>query len=182
MYRIDRLSFNWLILKNHNIKVQKYLNKISGVVYDFGCGTKPYEEDILKIADKYIGIDWSNTPHELKADIVADLNEKLPLDDAVADTVISYQVMEHLREPQNMLNEAHRVLKKDGNIFLTVPFQWWIHEAPYDYYRYTQYGLKYMFEKAGFRDIHIEPHGGFFTMWLLKLNYFSLRFIRDLNF
>jgi hypothetical protein len=52
------------------------------------------------------GVDWSGTLHELKADILADLNEPLPIEDQVADTVVSLSVLEHLREPQTMLNEA----------------------------------------------------------------------------
>jgi len=63
-------------------------------------------------------------------------------------------------------------------MILQVPFQWWLHEQPFDYYRYTSYGLKYLFEKAGFKVIEISPTGGFFTMWFLKLNYFLLRFYR----
>jgi hypothetical protein len=35
-----------------------------------------------------------------------------------------------------------------------------------------------MFEKAGFIDIKVEPQSGFFTMLVLKMNYFSGRFIR----
>jgi hypothetical protein len=38
-----------------------------------------------------------------------------------------------------------------------VPFQWWIHEAPYDYFRYTQYELLYMFRKAGSQYVVVEP-------------------------
>lgn len=63
-------------------------------------------------------------------------------------------------------------------MILQVPWQWHVHEAPHDYFRYTPYGLKYMFEKAGFVDIEITPTAGFFTMWILKMNYFSTRFIR----
>jgi len=110
------------------------------------------------------------------------LNKPLPIDSEIADTVISFQVMEHLCEPQNMLSEANRILKKNGKIILTVPFQWWVHEAPYDYYRYTIYGLQYMFEKAGFKNINITPASGFFSMWVLKINYFSARFIKGPQF
>lgn len=60
-----------------------------------------------------------------------------------------------------------------GYIILYVPFQWWMNEIPHDYFRYTRYGLKYMLEKSGFKDITIEPMGGFFTMFILKINYFS---------
>jgi hypothetical protein len=77
-----------------------------------------------------------------------------------------------------MLNEAFRILKPGGNIILQVPWQWWIHEAPYDFFRYTPYGLRYLFEKAGFTDIVIEPQAGYFTTAILKWNYFSCRLIR----
>lgn len=178
MHKVNYLANNWLAIKTNNETLEKNFQYIKGTVYDLGCGERPYEEDILKVADKYIGVDWGGTLHNLKADIVSDLNKPLPIDSEVADTVTSFQVMEHLCEPQTMLNEAFRILKKDGNIILTVPFQWWVHEAPYDYFRYTLYGLRYMFEKAGFEDIKVTSNTGFFSMWILKMNYFSARFIR----
>jgi hypothetical protein len=61
---------------------------------------------------------------------------------------------------------------------LQLPWQWWIHEAPYDFFRYTPNGLKYMFEKAGFVGIAIEPQAGYFTTAVLKWNYFTSRFLR----
>lgn len=149
-----------------------------GVVYDLGCGTRPYESSILQTADRYVGVDWSNTLHGLHADIVADLCQPLPIESGIADHVVSFQVMEHLPEPQVMLNEAFRILRNEGEILLTVPFQWWIHEAPWDYYRYTRYGLEYMFKKAGFVDIQVKETSGFWIMWVLKFNYQSRRFIR----
>lgn len=178
MHSFSVWSHNWLVLKGNNETLSKNLGEIHGVVYDFGCGIRPYEDDILKVADKYIGVDWSSTSHGLHADVVADLNKPLPIADEAADTVVSFQVMEHLCEPQTMLNEACRILKPNGSILLTVPWQWWIHEAPYDFFRYTPYGLKYLFEKAGFVDLVVEPQSGFFTMWILKMNYFSMRFVR----
>jgi hypothetical protein len=77
-----------------------------------------------------------------------------------------------------MLNEAFCILGQGPGIVFQVPWQWWIHEAPYDYFRYTPYGLKYLLEKAGFVDVLVEPQSGFFSMWILKFNYCSLRFIR----
>lgn len=35
-----------------------------------------------------------------------------------------------------------------------------------------------MLEKAGFTDVAVEPQSGFFSMWFLKFNYFSLRLLR----
>jgi len=179
MHKFSYLQNNWLVLKINNDITKRYCKQyIKGTVYDLGCGERPYEEDILKAADKYIGVDWSGTLHNLKADIVSDLNKPLPIDSEIAATVTSFPVMEHLYEPQTMLNEAYRILKSGGNILITVPFQWWVHEAPHDYFRYTPYGLKYMFENSGFTVIKVIPSSGFFVMWILKMNYFSSRFIR----
>lgn len=153
-------------------------SKVQGVVYDLGCGEMPYRGWILKYANSYIGVDWSGTCHQLQADIVADLNEALPINDHQADTLISLSVMEHLREPQLFLNEAHRILKPGGHMILQVPFMWHVHEAPYDFYRYTRYGLQYMFEKSGFVDIDVQPVTGFWVMWTLKFNYQAKRLVR----
>ena len=138
----------------------------------------PYKEFFLQYVDKYIGVDWTKTLHNSKADVISNLNEKIKLPDDYADTIVSLSVMEHLCEPQIFLNESYRILKDGGIMILQVPWMWWIHELPHDYFRYTPYGLKYMFEKAGYKDIHIQPTSGFFTMWFLKMNYFSLKWIK----
>ena len=145
---------------------------------DLGCGEAPFKDYFLQFSDSYIGVDWTKTLHNSKADIVSNLNEKIELDDETADTIISLSVMEHLCEPQIFLHESYRILKTGGIMILQVPWQWHVHEAPHDYFRYTPYGLKYMFEKAGFINIKVEAHTGFFTTWIVKFNYFSMRFIR----
>lgn len=96
----------------------------------------------------------------------------------LADSIISLSVMEHLCEPQTFLNESYRILKQEGVMVLQVPWQWHVHEAPHDYFRYTPYGLKYLFKKAGFVDVKVEAQCGFFTTWIVKMNYFSVRFVR----
>ncbi|MEH6649464.1 MAG: methyltransferase domain-containing protein [Motiliproteus sp.] len=174
----NRHAYNWLAYQISDHFLEKFISHYRGNLYDLGAGESPYKDFFLQHADKYIGVDWVGSFHDTNADIVADLNKPLPIEQQVADTVVSLSVMEHLYEPQTMLNEAFRILKPGGRMVLQVPWQWWIHEAPYDYFRYTPYGLKYLFGKAGFVDIEVEPQSGFFTMWLLKFNYFSLRFMR----
>lgn len=158
--------------------IKKYSTLYQGTVYDFGCGERPFESFFLNYADRYVGVDWSNTPHKLKADIVSDLNHPLNIDSAVADVVISISVLEHLREPKVMLGEAFRILKPGGALILQVPWQWWIHEAPFDFYRYTPFGLKYLIQNAGFTEVSVEPLAGFFTTMVLKTNYFTLHILK----
>lgn len=174
----NRGAHNWLIYDIGDKFLQKYTPYYKGVMYDLGCGEAPYKEYFLQFADSYTGVDWTKTLHNSKADVVSDLNKKIELEDETADTIISLSVMEHLCEPQVFLNESYRILRPGGTMILQVPWQWWIHEAPHDYFRYTSYGLKYLFKKAGFIDIQVEPQTGFFTTWIVKMNYFSARFIR----
>lgn len=174
----NRKAYNWLIYDIGDSYLEKYSSYYKGALYDLGCGEAPLKDFFLQYVNSYTGVDWTKTLHNSKADVVSDLNKKIELDDEVADTLISLSVMEHLCEPQVFLNESYRILKKDGSFVLQVPWQWWIHEAPYDYFRYTPYALKYMFEKAGFQEINIEATSGFFTTWILKMNYFSLNFVR----
>lgn len=173
----NRRANNWLIYDIGDRFLQRYSKHYQGVLYDLGCGESPFRDFFLKHAQHYVGVDWAGSYHDTKADIAADLNQPLPIGTEVADTVVSLSVMEHLCEPQMMLNEAYRILKPGGAIVIQVPWQWWIHEAPYDFFRYTPYGLKYLFKKAGFVDVDVEPQSGFFTMWILKMNYFSSRFV-----
>jgi len=174
----NRKAYNWLVYDIGDKYLQRYSNYYKGNLYDLGCGEAPFKEFFLEFSNTYTGIDWTKTLHNSKADIVSDLNKRIELEDEVADTLVSLSVMEHLCEPQIFLNESFRILKPGGYFVLQVPWQWWIHEAPHDYFRYTPYGLKYMFEKAGFEEIEVEATSGFFTTWILKMNYFSLNFIR----
>jgi hypothetical protein len=69
-------------------------------------------------------------------------------------------VLEHIRQPEQLWKEMHRVLAPGGKILMNIPFYYWIHEEPFDYFRYTQYALKSMSEGAGFKIISLEPLGG----------------------
>lgn len=150
-----------------------------GRVIDLGCGSAPYKSLILEQADEYIGVDWKNSLHDQSnVDVFADLTKRVPLEDGTADTVVSFQVMEHLPEPTVFLNECHRLLKAEGQLHLTVPFMWHVHEAPHDYYRFTRHGLEYLLTKAGFTEIDIREYAGFWQTWVLKFNYHSMRYAR----
>lgn len=178
MYAVNYLAHNWLAKKLINNCVRRHLIDLHGTVIDLGCGTRPYAREILSYADRHIGVDWQNSLHRAQPDIVADLNKPLPLQDEAIDCVVAFEVLEHIAEPAVMLAEANRILRPNGRLLLSVPFQWWIHEAPWDYQRFTRYGLEYQLRKAGFTSISIHPTSGFWSMWILKLNYQLVRLVR----
>ncbi|EKB48719.1 class I SAM-dependent methyltransferase [Cecembia lonarensis] len=174
-YHNNRKFYNWIIYDISDNFLIKYSKYFKGDLYDLGCGTKPYEVYLKQFCDSYIGVDWTETLHDFKADIVADLNKNFPINNEVADTIVSFSVMEHLCEPQIFVNESFRILKNGGVFVLQVPFMWHVHEEPFDFFRYTEFGLKYMFEKAGFTNIEIEASTGFWVNWFVKLNYQLIR-------
>lgn len=179
MNKINKLTSNWLIHKINNQSLARHLRLLTGRVIDLGCGISPYRIDILQVAEEYIGVDWSNSYHDLSnVDVLINISGPLSLENECADTVVSFQVMEHLPEPGFFLSECYRILRSWGKLFITVPFNWHVHEAPYDYFRYTRHGLEYLLQQAGFIDILIEENTGFWQMWILKFNYHTARLAR----
>jgi hypothetical protein len=53
-----------------------------------------------------------------------------------------------------------RILKPKGKIIVGVPFFYWIHEEPYDYYRYTEYKLREFCKNNNLTIISLDPYGG----------------------
>ena len=174
----NRGLHNWLIYRKFFAHLDAHADRIKGAVFDLGCGDSPYRDLALRRGDSYTGVDWENSPHSPRADVIADLNQPIDLPTAGADTIICFSVLEHLRRPEEFLQEAARLLKPGGVLLLQAPWQWTLHEMPYDYFRYSPTALTDMLTDSGFRDIQISALGGFFTAQALKLNYFSKRFVR----
>src|SRR5258708_6381489 len=138
----------------------------SGTWLDVGCGTKPYRSLFESKAIKYWGTDFpltfDNCPRQSQgADVFAN-SLILPFRDAAFDTVICTQVLEHVTEPQQLLNEIARVLRRGGTLLLSAPLTWPLHEEPHDYYRYTIYGLRHLFSRAGLQITHEYVRGAGF--------------------
>lgn len=121
-----------------------------GTLLDVGCGVKPYRE--LFGVDKYWGVDVQGGGHSdgvKDSDIFYD-GVSLPVKALSVDSVISTQVIEHISSPAIYLSEIHRVLKPGGMLLLTAPLLFGEHEKPYDFFRYTSYGIKHILIDAGF--------------------------------
>lgn len=94
------------------------------------------------------------------ADVIGDAH-RLPFKSGEFDIIIANNVIEHFYDPAQAVKEMHRVLKKDGHIYFTVPFLYPIHEAPHDYSRLTRFGLERLFDS--FADVEIHARGGWFS-------------------
>ena len=125
---------------------------ISGKVLDVGCGTKPYQ-DMFRF-NEYIGLEYDSAANRIskKADFFYE-GDKFPFKENEFDSIICNEVLEHVFNPEDFLSEIYRVLKPGGNMLMTVPFLWDEHEQPYDYARYSSFGLKHLLNETGFEII-----------------------------
>jgi SAM-dependent methyltransferase len=155
----------------HKECVARVARYATGRLLDVGCGDKPYIDILSPYVDSYVGLEHPATLHQNDMiDLFGDACY-LPFKSESFDTVVSFEVMEHVSEPQKMIAEANRVLVKGGNAIFSTPFMWGVHEAPNDYYRFTAYGLRYLFSKCGFTILELFAKKGFWTMAGLRLNY-----------
>ncbi len=129
--------------------------KITGKTLDVGCGTKPYQK--LFNHSTYVGLEFETGIDSEKkvADYYYD-GKTFPFKESEFDSVVTNQVLEHVFNPDEFLSEINRVLKPNGKLLLTVPFVWDEHEQPYDYARYSSFGLKALLEKNGFEVLDLR--------------------------
>ena len=132
------------------------------VVLDAGAGECRFRG--LFSHARYVGIDFGLGDPDWdysQLDVVGRL-EELPLSSGSCDRVLSIVVLEHTPEPGRVLEEFQRVLKPGGSVHMVVPHMWEEHQRPYDYFRFTSSGVRYLLERSGFRVLTVRPVGGFF--------------------
>ncbi len=154
--------------------VKKYIGKFNdkAKILNLGAGVSFF-------APHVVNVDWQSYEG---VDIVAPL-ESLPVRSNSVDAIINISVLEHIREPQQVISEFHRILKPGGEVICFVPFLQGFHAAPFDFHRYTREGLRELFK--GFqiqKIIAIGPTSA--LLWTLQewiallLSFFSVRIYR----
>jgi SAM-dependent methyltransferase len=138
---------------------------------DAGAGDSPYRQFFEHTT--YIAIDMAATDyHRFRSIGVRGSLAALPFSSEAFDGILCTQVLEHVPDPGRVLSELARVLKAGGRLFLTVPQSWEVHEAPYDYFRFTRYGLDVLFQSAGLDVVTINPRGGYFYFLAARVSDF----------
>jgi len=125
---------------------------LAGRTLDIGCGTKPYAH--LCRSSQYIGMELDTADNRRRnlADVYYD-GHRFPFGDGTFDSILSNQVFEHVFYPEAFLKEVHRVAAPGALLLVTVPFMWDEHETPWDYARYSSFGLRHLMERHGFAVI-----------------------------
>lgn len=132
-----------------------------GRLLDLGCGQVPLYGAYRTLVDEVTCVDWAAGEH---IDVECDLAEALPFESARFDTIILSDVLEHVPEPALLWREMARVLAPGGRIVMNVPFLYWLHAHPHDYYRYTRFALERFVRLNQLTLVTLQPLGGVFDV------------------
>lgn len=132
-------------------------------VLDAGAGNCRYRGFFTR--HRYMPVDFCQVEGKnyKQMKLVTDLT-KMGLKDDSVDAAINIQVLEHVSDPKALVMELGRVLKPSGMLYLSCPQNWGVHEAPYDFYRFTSFALEDIFRKSGLEVVYIRPMGGYFRL------------------
>lgn len=115
--------------------------------------------------------------------IKMNLEEKLLIENNIYDTVILFNVIEHIENYKQLIAETNRILKNNGKLELFVPFLFRYHEDPKDFVRLTHYYLKKILEKNNFKtDLTLIGPGPFTVCMEIISKYLFFTVIKTIFF
>jgi len=133
-------------------------------ILDAGAGEARHREVFEK--QRYVAVDlavgdaaWNYGKLDALADLCA-----LPFRDASFDAAINIVTLEHVHDPAAAMREIGRTLKPGARVFLAIPQDWEVHQAPHDYFRYTRYGIEHLLRGAGMTPVRVVASGGYFRL------------------
>jgi SAM-dependent methyltransferase len=138
-----------------------------GRVLNAGAG----DRDISHLIDgELFNQDIPQGLHNKNIHIYSPLHE-IPKPDGFFDAIICNAVLEHVANPDEIMDEFARVCRPGGALYLGVPFLQPEHKDPTDYQRYTADGLKLLAERHGFIVEKVEPVHNVYTTfgWMVIL-------------
>ena len=96
----------------------------------------------------------------------------LPFKDISFDNIIALEVLEHVEELDDLMFEINRALKKDGLFVASIPFGWPEHEKPFDFRRFTTFGIEKLLIKNKFEIVLISKSGTLISSLLQIIIYY----------
>ena len=165
-------SFKWLAMRQLSATIAAAAPHARGRLLDVGCGARRFAHYFEPRVSRYVGLDYPTTYQlgEEHIDVYGD-GLQLPFLDGSFETVVCFEVLEHVKDGAQLAREIARVVTPGGTVILTVPFLWGEHCQPHDYARYTVFGVKQLFEAAGLDVVAQRKVGGYWTVAGQRLCY-----------
>jgi SAM-dependent methyltransferase len=149
------IDTDWLVLRGLSTEVSAAAAELARpgqIAIDLGCGDQPYRQMFEERGTDYRGADFGRA-----AEITIGRDGRVDAPDASADLVLSFQVLEHVRDLDRYLAEAKRLLRPDGRLLLSTHGTWLYHPHPEDHRRWTREGLVNELESRGFSVTSCQP-------------------------
>lgn len=166
-----------------------------GKILDIGCGRGLFLDVMRRGGWRAIGTELNKETasyaikvYDLKILTGGVIQHQLP--DEGLDAININQVLEHLKNPKEVIEECHRILRKDGLLVISVPDlrspqftlgkeNWFLLDLPFHLFHFTEEGLGKLLEKNGFKvkevkrfNLEYSPFGWLQTL----LNVSGIRF------
>jgi len=158
-------------LKQYILEAAQSLEPASYVL-DAGSGDSPHRNLFTHV--NYESTDFGKAEGIAYRDItyICDL-ASIPVSDCRYDLILCTQVLEHVPSPAAVLRELFRVLKPGKELWISAPLFYPEHLIPFDFFRYTQYGLSYLLKESGFEIKRLEWLEGYYGTLSFELEFAS---------
>ncbi len=157
------------------------MSQLAGRVLDVGAGQSPWRA-WLPPAATYQGIDVGFA-NEFgmdggRSDVVYYDGKVMPFSEALFDSALCIEVLEHSEDPELLVSEMARVLRPNGTLLLTVPWSARQHHLPHDYHRFSRVRLQALLKRHGFARIDIRERGNDVAAIANKLTVVTIGLLR----
>ena len=139
--------------------IKRIVPYYKGDVLDVGCGQSPYRFLLDDSQTRYFGIDIAGADKfdYVNSEITSFNGRDIPFGNERFDGLICTEVLEHVENYQELINEMFRVMKAGAIGIVTIPWSARYHYIPFDFFRYTPSALKNMFGQ--FASVSIKNRG-----------------------
>jgi len=145
---------NTISRQQHDYYLEKALPELHGKVLEIGAS---YARNYSQLAIN--ATDYVKSNMAARKDIIKIDATNIDMPDNSFDGIVCLCVLEHIEDFRSVISEFYRVLTPGGKLILTVPFVYYYHGAPDDYYRFSVSALKELHKD--FSSVKISAIGNY---------------------